>query len=74
LATIMIDGKEYDSETLPPGIKDHLRNLHVTDTQLKEINLQLSIVQAARDTYVKALRDLVSISDLLERKEKQQRR
>lgn len=56
MATISIDGKEYDSEMLPDEAKEHIANMQRCDQRLRQIKRDLAITQTARIAYSQALK------------------
>jgi len=57
---ILIDGKEYDLETLTPEIKSQIEMLVNADKKINEINIDLALYTTARNTYAKILNDLLA--------------
>ena len=62
MATITIDGKEYDSEKLSTEAKSQLTSLQVTDAEIQRLQIQLAIAQTARNAYATALKSALSDS------------
>jgi hypothetical protein len=56
MATINIDGKEYDTNLLSTEAKAHLVTLQYIDNELKRLQVQMSVHQTARNTYINALK------------------
>jgi hypothetical protein len=56
MATIKIDEKEYDSETLASEAKGHINNMQLCDQRLQEIKRDLATTQTARNAYAQALK------------------
>jgi hypothetical protein len=53
MATITIDGKEYDADTLSNEVKAQLISLQVTDQKIAELQTQMAIYQTARAAYAR---------------------
>ena len=58
-ATVMIDDQEYTLESLGQQGREQLQNLRVTDQELQRLRDQLAITQTARNTYARALTELI---------------
>lgn len=56
MATIKIDGKDYDLDKLSDAVKLQLAHLQATDAELRRLNMQLAIHNAAKSVYAKALK------------------
>jgi hypothetical protein len=57
MATIKIDGKDYDTDKLSAQARAQLTSLQVTDAEIQRLQIQLAIAQTARSAYAKALQD-----------------
>ncbi|WP_306112499.1 DUF6447 family protein [Roseovarius sp. MMSF_3448] len=57
MATVTIDGKEYESETLPDAARSNLQNIQICDQKLAELKREQAIVQTARNAYANALKN-----------------
>jgi hypothetical protein len=57
MATITIDDKEYDTETLSDEAKNQLQSISFVDQELARLNAQAAVLQTARIAYAKALND-----------------
>ena len=57
MATIKIDGKDYDTNKLSAQARAQLTSLQVTDAEIQRLQIQLAIAQTARSAYAKALQD-----------------
>jgi hypothetical protein len=57
MATVTIDGKEYDSEKLSDATKTQLMNLSFVDSELRRLQAQAAVLETARQVYGNALRD-----------------
>lgn len=55
MATITIDGKNYDSDTLSAEATAQLHNLQVTDQKIDDLQTQIAICQTARAVYAREL-------------------
>jgi len=62
MPTITIDGKEYDSDSLSAEAKSQLTSLQLTDAEIQRLQIQLAIVQTARNAYATALKSALSDS------------
>jgi len=56
MATITIDGKEYDVETLSDETKAQLGSLQYVDSELVRLQAQAAALQTARIAYGRALK------------------
>jgi len=52
-----IDGKEYKISDLSDGAKGQLQGLQAAETEMKRLNIQLALIQTARNAYMHALQD-----------------
>lgn len=59
MATITIDGKEYNTDNLSEEAKAQLTSLQVTDRKIADLNTELAIAQTARNAYARALAELL---------------
>ena len=57
MATIKIDGKDYDTDKMSAQARAQLTSLQVTDAEIQRLQIQLAIAQTARSAYAKALQD-----------------
>ena len=55
MATLTIDGKEYDTEQLSDAAKAQLTNVQLVDQKIAQLQQELAIMQTARNAYVQAL-------------------
>lgn len=55
MATITIDGKEYDADILSDEVKALVGSLQVTDQKIADLQSQLAIYQTARAAYAREL-------------------
>ena len=56
MATITIDGKEYDVDTLSDETKAQLGSLQYVDSELARLQAQAAALQTARMAYGRALK------------------
>jgi len=56
MATITIDGKEYDVDSLSEESKAQLVNLRYVDSELARLQAQAATLQTARIAYGRALK------------------
>jgi hypothetical protein len=56
MATITIDGKEYDVDTLSDETKAQLGSLQYVDSELARLQAQAATLQTARMAYARALK------------------
>lgn len=56
---INIDGKEYPLELLSEEAKAQLLSIQMVDRKITEAQQDLAIMQTARNTYAKALKELL---------------
>jgi len=56
MATITIDGKEYDVDTLSDETKAQLGSLQYVDSELARLQAQAAALQTARIAYGRALK------------------
>jgi len=59
MAKIIIDSKEYDTETFSERAKAQLISLQFVDRKIADLNAEIAIAQTARNTYAKALSELL---------------
>ncbi|MGP1615851.1 MAG: hypothetical protein ACTS5Y_12465 [Pollutimonas bauzanensis] len=57
MATVTIDGKEYDSDQLSEATRTQLMNLSFVDAELRRLQAQAAVLETARQVYGRALRD-----------------
>ena len=55
MATLTIDGKEYDTEQLSDAAKAQITNVQLVDQKLAQLKQEVAIMQTARNAYVQAL-------------------
>ncbi len=59
MATITIDGKEYDVDTLSDETKAQLGSLQYVDSELARLQAQAATLQTARIAYGRALKQIL---------------
>jgi hypothetical protein len=57
MATVKIDGVEYDTDKLSNETKTQLINLRFCDNELQRLQAQAAVVETARQVYVRALKE-----------------
>ena len=60
MATITIDGKEYDSDKLSDAAKQQLGSLQFVQTEIKRLESQIAVCKTAAVAYTNALKDEIS--------------
>ncbi|MBO6899658.1 MAG: hypothetical protein JJ868_20100 [Shimia sp.] len=55
MATLTIDGKEYDTEQLSDAAREQLVNIQIVDEKLRTAQRDAAIMQTARNAYIQAL-------------------
>jgi hypothetical protein len=55
MATLTIDGKEYDTEQLSDQAKAELGSMNVVDQKIASLNQEIAIMNTARNAYAWAL-------------------
>lgn len=55
MATVTIDGKEYDTDALSEEARNNMLNTKYCDDKLAELKREVAIVQTARNAYAQAL-------------------
>ena len=56
MATLAIDGQEYDIDQLSDIAKAQITNLQVVDQKINQLQQDLVIMQTARNSYAAALK------------------
>jgi len=65
MATITLDGKEYDTESFSEQAKASLISVQVTDQKINELQALMAIYQTARSAYARELlAQLPSLEDI----------
>ncbi|MDA3808493.1 MAG: DUF6447 family protein [Thiomicrorhabdus sp.] len=57
--TLKINDKEYKMSELSNDAKAQLQSARFADTEIQRLNMQLALVQTARNAYQKALLELL---------------
>lgn len=55
MATLNIDGKEYDTEQLSEAAREQLACIQLVDQKLAQLQQEAAILQTARNAYAQAL-------------------
>lgn len=55
-ATLTVDGKDYDPETISDNAKNLIRNVQFVDQELNRLRMQVAAIQTARQAYVSSLK------------------
>lgn len=55
MATLTIDGREYDTEQLPEAAQAQVTNIQLVDQKLAQLQQEAAMMQTARNAYVQAL-------------------
>ncbi len=58
--TIDIDGKTYQIDNLSSEAKSQLGNIRAVDAELKRLQQQTAIAQTARNSYARALQEVLA--------------
>jgi prefoldin subunit 5 len=69
MATITIDGKEYDTDTLSDETKVQLGSLQYVDSELARLQAQAAALQTARMAYGRALKETLENGSAPEQEE-----
>lgn len=56
MATVTIEGKEYDIDSLSQEAKTQLGNIQAVDRKLSDLQQEAAILQTARNAYAAALK------------------
>lgn len=59
MATLTIDGKEYDTETLPPEARNQFEAIQFIQAEIVRMERQIAAMQTARSTYGLALKEIL---------------
>ncbi len=68
MATLNIDNKEYDLDTLPDECKAQLASIQFVDQELARLQAQAAVLQTAKAAYVQALQKslpVLGVSDTI---------
>ena len=61
MPTINIDNKDYDFDTLPEEAKAQVASIRFVDEELARLQAQAAVLQTARATYVKMLKEKLPV-------------
>ena len=56
MATVTVDGREYDTEKLSEPARQQVVNLAAVDEEIRRLQARLAICHTARNSYAAALR------------------
>lgn len=59
MSNITIDGKEYALENLTDEARAQLMSLRLCDQKIEQAQVDLAVIQTARNAYARALKDLL---------------
>ncbi len=59
MATVTIDGKEYDLDSLSKEAKEQLASLQFVQGEMKRLQAQMAVCQTAASAYSNALKNLI---------------
>jgi len=54
---LKIDDREYNISDLSDNAKGQLQGLQVAEAEIKRLNIQLALIQTARNAYMHALQE-----------------
>ena len=57
MATITIDGKDYDTDQLSNEVKGNLAAMQFTDSEIQRLQAKLAAMQTARAAYARAVQE-----------------
>tara|TARA_B100000902_G_C26854934_1_gene690122 strand:+ start:19 stop:204 length:186 start_codon:yes stop_codon:yes gene_type:complete len=60
MASIKIDGKDYDLDQLSDESKNQLSSLQFVQSELKRLNAQIAVYNTAASAYSNALKNSIS--------------
>ena len=63
MATVTIDGREYDGDKLSDQAKAQITSLHFVDGELQRLQAQSAVLQTARSAYARALSEILAAAD-----------
>ena len=63
MATVTIDGKEYDSENLSDNAKNQLNSLQFVQNETNRLSAQLAVFRTAAAAYTSALKKEIESED-----------
>lgn len=59
MPVIKINDRSYDIDAMSKAAKDQLAHVQASDQEINRLKVQLAIAQTARNTYGKALQELL---------------
>jgi len=59
MTTIMIDGKEYDIDSMSDEAKENINNIQFCDQKLAELQAETAVIQTARNAYATVLKNIL---------------
>ena len=59
MATVTIDGKEYDTDSLSKEAKNQVASLNFVQSEIQRLQAQLAVYQTAASAYSNALKNLI---------------
>ena len=63
MATVTIDGVEYELDALSEEAKAQISSIQATDVKIAQAQQDIAIFQTAKNTYSQALREMLESSD-----------
>ena len=60
MATVTIDGREYDADKLSDQAKAQITSLQFVDGELQRLQAQGAVLQTARSAYARALSEILA--------------
>jgi hypothetical protein len=57
MATIKIDGQDYNTDTLSEDAKGQLQSMQFVDNEMARLQAQMAVLQTARAAYSNALKN-----------------
>lgn len=55
MAKLNIDGREYDTETLPQEAKEQVTNVQIVERKIAQLQQDIAIMKTARNAYIRDL-------------------
>tara|TARA_E500000331_G_scaffold305193_1_gene308758 strand:+ start:187 stop:369 length:183 start_codon:yes stop_codon:yes gene_type:complete len=59
MATVTIDGKEYDTDSLSKEAKEQVASLKFVQGEIQRLQAQIAVCQTAASAYSNALKNLI---------------
>jgi len=59
MATVTIDGKEYDADSLSKEAKEQVGSLKFVQGEIQRLQAQMAVCQTAASAYSNALKNLI---------------